>query len=52
MKSNSGTILGLTLLAGLLTAAPARAEDAAPELRRSGLPADQRERAAQGRGGR
>ena len=29
MKSNSGTILGLTLLAGLLTVAPARAEDAA-----------------------
>ena len=28
MKSNSGLILGLTLLAGLLTAAPARAEDA------------------------
>jgi GDSL-like lipase/acylhydrolase family protein len=28
MKSNSGTILGLTLLAGLLTAAAARAEDA------------------------
>jgi hypothetical protein len=28
MKSNSGAILGLTLLAGLLTAAPARAEDA------------------------
>src|SRR6202022_1904561 len=30
MKSNSGAILGLTLLAGLLTAAPARAEDAPP----------------------
>ena len=30
MKSNSGAILGLTMLAGLLTAAPARAEDAAP----------------------
>src|ERR1700682_3559389 len=29
MKSNSGAILGLTLLAGLLTAAPMRAEDAA-----------------------
>jgi hypothetical protein len=29
MKSNSGAILGLTLLAGVLTAAPARAEDAA-----------------------
>jgi hypothetical protein len=29
MKSNSGIILGLTLLAGLLTAVPARAEDAA-----------------------
>jgi hypothetical protein len=28
MKSNSGTILGLMLLAGILTAAPARAEDA------------------------
>jgi len=28
MKSNSGVILGLILLAGLLTAAPARAEDA------------------------
>src|SRR6266852_6657071 len=28
MKSNSGVILGLTLLAGLLTAAAARAEDA------------------------
>ena len=28
MKSNSGTILGLTLLAGLLTMAPASAEDA------------------------
>ena len=28
MKSNSGAILGLTLLAGLLTAAAARAEDA------------------------
>ena len=28
MKSNSGAILGLTLLAGLLTAAPMRAEDA------------------------
>src|ERR1700688_3849699 len=28
MKSNSGAILGLILLAGLLTAAPARAEDA------------------------
>src|ERR1700737_4152831 len=28
MKSNSGAILGLTLLAGLLTAAPARVEDA------------------------
>jgi hypothetical protein len=28
MKPNSGAILGLTLLAGLLTAAPARAEDA------------------------
>src|SRR6267378_3250761 len=27
MKSNSGAILALTLLAGLLTAAPARAED-------------------------
>src|SRR6202163_4518928 len=30
MKSNSGAILGLTLLAGLLAAAPARAEDAPP----------------------
>jgi len=30
MKSNSGALLGLTLLAGLLTAAPARAEDAPP----------------------
>ena len=29
MKSNSGAILGLMMLAGLLTAAPARAEDAA-----------------------
>jgi GDSL-like lipase/acylhydrolase family protein len=29
MKFNSGTVLSLTLLAGLLTAAPARAEDAA-----------------------
>lgn len=28
MKSNSGPILGLAMLAGLLTAAPARAEDA------------------------
>jgi lysophospholipase L1-like esterase len=28
MKSNSGAVLGLILLAGLLTAAPARAEDA------------------------
>src|SRR5467141_4032332 len=28
MKSNSGAILGLTLVASLLTAAPARAEDA------------------------
>src|SRR5260370_39136893 len=28
MKSNSGAVLALTLLAGLLTAAPARAEDA------------------------
>jgi hypothetical protein len=28
MKSNSGPILGLTLLAGILTAVPARAEDA------------------------
>src|ERR1700688_4753412 len=28
MKSNSGVILGLILLAGLLTAVPARAEDA------------------------
>ncbi len=28
MKSNSGAILGLMMLAGLLTAAPARAEDA------------------------
>src|SRR5258708_29186029 len=28
MKSNSGVILGLILLAGLLTAGPARAEDA------------------------
>src|SRR5712671_1769708 len=28
MKSNSGVILGLTLLAGLLASAPARAEDA------------------------
>src|SRR6266404_9548061 len=28
MKSNSGVVLGLILLAGLLTAAPARAEDA------------------------
>jgi lysophospholipase L1-like esterase len=30
MTSNSGAILGLTMLAGLLTAAPARAEDAPP----------------------
>jgi hypothetical protein len=30
MKSNSGAILGLIMLAGPLTAAPARAEDAAP----------------------
>src|SRR5712675_2442922 len=30
MKSNSGAVLGLTLLAGFLTAAAARAEDAAP----------------------
>ncbi|MEA2866142.1 MAG: hypothetical protein QOE39_857 [Bradyrhizobium sp.] len=30
MKSNSGPILGLMLLAGLLTVAPARAEDASP----------------------
>jgi hypothetical protein len=30
MKSNSGAILGLTLLAGLLTAAPAWAEDSPP----------------------
>jgi hypothetical protein len=29
MKSNSGVILGLTLLAGILTVAPARAEDVA-----------------------
>jgi hypothetical protein len=29
MKSNSGFVLGLLMLAGLLTAAPARAEDAA-----------------------
>jgi hypothetical protein len=29
MKSNSGVVLGLTLLAGILTAAPARAEDVA-----------------------
>lgn len=28
MKSNSGAVLGLAMLAGLLTAAPARAEDA------------------------
>jgi hypothetical protein len=28
MRSNSGAVLGLTLLAGLVTAAPARAEDA------------------------
>ena len=28
MKSNSGAVLGLMLLAGLLAAAPARAEDA------------------------
>jgi hypothetical protein len=28
MRSNSGAVLGLTMLAGLLTAAPARAEDA------------------------
>src|SRR5674476_761478 len=28
MKSNSGAILGLILLTGLMTAAPARAEDA------------------------
>jgi hypothetical protein len=31
MKSNPGAILGLALLAGLLTAAPARAEDAPPQ---------------------
>ena len=30
MKSNSGAILGLTMLAGFLAAAPARAEDAPP----------------------
>jgi hypothetical protein len=30
MKSNSGAILGLAMLAGCLTAAPARAEDAPP----------------------
>ena len=30
MKCNSGAILGLMLLAGLSTGAPARAEDAAP----------------------
>jgi hypothetical protein len=30
MKSNSAAVLSLTLLAGLLTAAPARADDAAP----------------------
>ena len=30
MKSNSGAVLGLMLLAGLVTAAPARADDAAP----------------------
>ena len=30
MKSNSAVVLSLTLLAGLLTAAPARADDAAP----------------------
>jgi len=30
MKSNSAAVLSLTLLAGLLAAAPARAEDAAP----------------------
>src|SRR5712671_3018772 len=30
MKSNSAAVLGLTLLAGFLTAASARAEDAAP----------------------
>ena len=30
MKSNSAAVLGLTLLAGLLAAAPARADDAAP----------------------
>jgi hypothetical protein len=30
MKSNSAAVLGLTLLAGVLTAASARAEDAAP----------------------
>jgi len=28
MKSNSGAVLGLMLLAGLVTVAPARAEDA------------------------
>ncbi len=35
MKSNSGVILGLTLLAGLLTAMLARAEDAPPRIARS-----------------
>ena len=34
MKSDSGAVLGLMMLAGLLTAASARAEDAAAELAR------------------
>ena len=53
MKSNSGVILGLTLLAGLFDRGAARAPRMLPaELRGSGLPAGQRERASQGRGGR
>jgi len=51
MKSNSKAVLGLTLLAGLLTGAVARAEDTA-QAATSGLPAHHRERAYQGRGRR
>ena len=52
MKSNAWAMLGLTLLAGLLTVAPRpRARKIyRPELRRSGLPADNRKRASQGHG--
>jgi len=52
MRFNSGAILGLTLLAGILTGAVARAEESFPRVATFPRPCWPPKRASQGHGGR